>query len=186
MENNTIRIKNRSNGAIAYTIPELGDARNVRREFAPKEIKSISRKELEALTFIGGGRTLLEDYLQILDDEGFEVANFTPEPEYAMSEEDIIALINNGSLDAFLDALDFAPEGVIDLIKHYCVKLPCNDTSKREALLKKTGFNVDSALRIQKESQEADTNAETAPTKQRRVPVAETTAASAPKYKIVG
>ena len=48
-----IKIKNRSNGMVAYTIPELGNRTNVRREFAPKEVKTISFEELEALTFIG-------------------------------------------------------------------------------------------------------------------------------------
>ena len=180
MENN-IRIKNRSSGVVAYTIPELGDARNVRREFSPKEIKTISAKELEALTFIAGGRTLLEDYLQILDEEGFDIANFTPELEYAMTEEDIIALLQTGSLDAFLDALDFAPAGVIDLIKHYAVELPCNDNAKREAMLSKLSFNVDAAIRIKRESvAETADSAAVAPTKQRRVQPVQTE-----KYKII-
>lgn len=181
-----IRVKNRSQGIVSYTIPELGDARNVHREFSAKEIKEISAKELEALTFIGGGRTLLEEYLQILDEEGIAIANFQPEPEYNMSEEDICELIKNGSYEQFLDALDFAPAGVIDLIKHYSVTLPCNDTAKRDALKAKTGFNVDTALRIEKESKEENNVAETS-TKQRRVAINTPEAKPAtPKYTIIG
>lgn len=182
-----IKIKNRSSGSVAYTIPELGDARNVRREFAPKEIKEISTKELEALTFVGGGRTLLEDYLQILDDEGIAIANFTPEPEYKMSEEDIIKLIQTGSYDSFLDALDFAPAGVIDLIKHYAVSLPCNDNAKREAIKSKLGFDVDKALLIQKQANE-DNEVEASTTKQRRVqiPTEEETPVRRTTYKVIG
>ena len=41
------------------------------------------------------------------------------EREYFFSEADIKKLMTEDSLDAFLDALDFAPEGVIDMIKEY-------------------------------------------------------------------
>ena len=55
-------------------------------------------------------------------------------------------MLLNGSLDAFLDALDFAPIGVIDLIKTMSVQLPLTDLNKRRALKEKTGFDVDRAL----------------------------------------
>jgi hypothetical protein len=48
-----------------------------------------------------------------------------------MSEADVKELILNGSLDAWKDALDFAPAGVIDLIKDFSVKLPLTDYNKR-------------------------------------------------------
>ena len=64
-----------------------------------------------------------------------------------MSEGQIRELLLRGSLDAFLDALDFAPLGVIDLIKSMAVSLPLTDLNKRKALKEKTGFDVDSALR---------------------------------------
>nr|DAG21583.1 MAG TPA: hypothetical protein [Caudoviricetes sp.] len=57
--------------------------------------------------------------------------NIHREPEYNMSEAQVKELILNGSLDAFLDALDFAPLGVIDLIKDLSVKLPISDIHKR-------------------------------------------------------
>ncbi|MDV3428265.1 MAG: hypothetical protein LIR50_14805 [Bacillota bacterium] len=63
-----------------------------------------------------------------------------------MSEAQIRDLLLTGSLDAFLDALDFAPIGVIDLIKSMSVSLPLTDLNKRKALKEKTGFDVDKAL----------------------------------------
>jgi len=63
-----------------------------------------------------------------------------------MSEAQIKDLLVRGSLDAFLDALDFAPIGVIDLIKTMAVQLPLTDLNKRRALKEKTGFDVDKAL----------------------------------------
>ena len=64
-----------------------------------------------------------------------------------MTEEQIIDLIKTGSLDAFLDCLDFAPVGVIDLLKSFSVSIPLTDYDKRQALKEKTGFDVDVALK---------------------------------------
>jgi hypothetical protein len=48
-----------------------------------------------------------------------------------MSEAQIQKLILTGTLDEFLDCLDFAPIGTIDLLKAYCVSLPVTDYEKR-------------------------------------------------------
>ena len=151
-----VEVKNRSNSTAVYTIPELGDRRSIRREFAPGETKKIDEEELEALTFIPGGTVLLTDYLQILDEKATEELLHSVEPEYNMSEADIKDLLVNGSLDAFLDCLDFAPSGVIDVIKEMAVDLPLNDSSKREALLEKTGFNVDFVIKNNREVEKAE------------------------------
>ena len=63
-----------------------------------------------------------------------------------MSEQQVIDLIKTGSLDAFLDCLDFAPIGVMDLVKKYAVSVPLTDYEKRKALKEKTGFDVDKAI----------------------------------------
>jgi hypothetical protein len=63
--------------------------------------------------------------------------------------------MENGSLDEFLDMLDFAPIGVMDLVKKFAVSLPLNDIPKRRALKEKTGFDVNAALtHIEEERQE--------------------------------
>ena len=104
-------VKNRSSSVVVYRIPET----NIRREFAPGEVKRIPFGELEKLTYQDGGRELLENFLQILEEEVTSDLNVNREPEYNMSEQQIVDLLKNGSLDAFLDALDFAPIGVIEL-----------------------------------------------------------------------
>ena len=77
-----------------------------------------------------------------------------------MSEEQIAELILSGSQDAFLDCLDYAPVGVIDLLKKYAVSLPMTDINKREALKQKTGFDVDKAIAMMKAEQEEDNGVE--------------------------
>ena len=135
-------VKNRSSSVVVYRIPES----NLRREFAPGETKRVPFGELEKLTYQEGGRELLENFLQIIEDEVTSNLNVKREIEYNMSEQQIAALLQTGSLDAFLDALDFAPIGVIDLIKTMAVQLPLTDMAKRKALKEKTGFDVDKAL----------------------------------------
>ena len=145
-------VKNRSAGVVVYKIPELG----VRRSFQAGEVKKISAEELDKLTYRPGGMALLANFLQIQDAEGIQQVGLRPEPEYHMSEQDIVKLLKEGSLDEFLDCLDFAPRGVIDLIKKLSVALPLGDIAKRNALKDKTGFDCEAALKHEMESKEDD------------------------------
>jgi hypothetical protein len=136
-------VKNRGASTVVYKIPDDG----IRREFQPGQTLRISSEELEKLTYQPGGVTILSQFLQIQDLEALEQFNIRTEPEYHMSEAQVAALIKTGSLDAFLDALDFAPIGVIDLIKKLSVDIPLVDIPKRKALKDKTGFDVEAALK---------------------------------------
>lgn len=166
MDDNTIyNVKNRSASKVFYKIPEIG----VRREFMPGEVKKITYDELQKLSYQAGGRELMSDFLQIQSSEMLNELNMRVEPEYNMSEEQIIELIRTGSLDAFLDCLDFAPIGVIDLLKRFAVSVPLSDYDKRQALKEKTGFDVDTALKnLAAEKAEVEEKAEKA-TQTRRV-----------------
>ena len=177
-------VKNRSTSVVVYRIPES----NLRREWAPGEVKRIPFGELEKLTYQPGGRELIANFLQIMENEVTDDLNVHREPEYNMSEEQVRDLILNGSIDAFLDALDFAPLGVIDLIKTMSVQLPITDMAKREALKAKTGFDVDKAIENDRASKE-DSKKETIADKpvERRVTESTSTGrrTSGNAYKVV-
>lgn len=186
-------VKNRSASMVIYSIPEDG----VRREFAPSETKVISREELDKLTYQAGGRELMTNFLQIQNVELREDLGIHAEPEYDYSEEQIVDLILKGSLDAFLDCLDFAPIGIIDLIKEMAVMLPMTDMRKVDALREKTGFDLTIALK-NKEAEEAEDKEgkepESAPVRRvqttipgrRTAPLtAENKEEEKPKYKVV-
>lgn len=164
MENNTKMciVKNRSASRIIYRIPELG----IRREFSPTETKRIAYEELEKLSFQPGGLAILTNFLQVQDEPTTATLGIHTEPEYHMSEKQVVELIKFGSLDEFLDCLDFAPIGVIDLVKTYAVSVPLTDYDKRKALKAKTGFDVDAALK-NIAAEEAEKEATTA--SQRRI-----------------
>lgn len=177
-----LRVKNRSASLAVYSIPEI----NIRREFAPGETKNITYGELEKLSYQPGGRTIMQNFLQIIDPEATGDLGINREPEYDLSEQQIVDLMTKGSLDAFLDCLDFAPVGVIDLIKKFSVSLPLNDIDKRDALKKKTGFDVTVALaNMQKEKEDMD--APTVESKERRVKTefALEGRRTTPKYNVV-
>lgn len=153
MEQTTkIKVLNRDNGEVGYSIPEMN---GLRRVFQAGETKTVTFEELEKLSYIPGGRELLSESLVILNNpEAIAELLGTVEPEYSYTREDIIKLMKTGSLDEFLDCLDFAPQGVRDMIKSLAVELPLNDVAKREAIQEKLGFNVDNAIRILKEAAE--------------------------------
>lgn len=165
-------VKNRSAGIVGYTIPDL----NIKRRFVAGEAKNISKEELEKLAYQPGGAYLLANYLQV-SAEDVKTLDIETEREYFFSEADIKKLMTEDSLDAFLDALDFAPEGVIDMIKDYAVKLPLKDTDKIDALKKKTGFDAHAALANQKATEQEDAPVVTE--RKRRVE-------EKPKYNVVG
>ena len=178
-------VKNRSAGVAVYKIPELG----IRRSFAPGEVKQISAEELEKLTYQPGGMAMLAGFLQIMDAEAIAKVGLNPQPEYHMSEQDIAKLMVSGSLDEFLDCLDFAPPGVIDLVKKLSVSLPLSDFQKKNALKAKTGFDCDAALKHVMEEKEDDgqetilkTSGERRVKKEEEVPAGRRTA---PKYNVV-
>ena len=164
-ENTKYNVKNRSSSVVVYRIPES----NLRREFAPGETKPIPFEELEKLTYQEGGRELLENFLQIMDEIPTTELNINREVEYDMSEADIQKLLLSDPLDNFLDALDFAPIGVIDLIKSMAVSLPLTDIDKRRALKDKTGFDVDAALHHLEEERAEEKAPAAAPAAGRRV-----------------
>ena len=135
-------VKNRSASSVVVRIPDLG----IRKEFAPGETMRMSFDELEKLSYQAGGRELMANFLQVMEDEVNDELGVPREAEYYMSESQIAELLRSGSIDQFKDCLDFAPIGVIDLVKQIAVQMPLTDTVKIKALRDKTGFDVEKAI----------------------------------------
>ena len=188
-----VKVTNRSRGSVSYTIPDMG---NLQRKFAYGETKMIPAEEIRKLDWTPGGHVLLRDHLIIEDANLVEEILHEVEPEYNYTEDKIKDILLNGSMDEFMDTLDFAPEGVINLMKDLAVKLEIPDVRKRIAISEKTNSSVDNAIKINQLSKAED--AEKAPeTKQRRVQTAtdagkaqpqrrtNPTASTTGKYKVV-
>lgn len=171
-KNTIIKVTNRDNGGVGYTIPDLG---NLHRTFQAGETKEITMEELRKLTFLPGGMSILKNYLRIDDQEAISELLSEVEPEYYYTDEDIKKLLTQGTLAQFQDCLDFAPEGTINLLKKYAVELELNDVAKRKALLEATGFNVTSAIEANKKEVEE----EETPNKTRRTVAINSTSTTA-------
>lgn len=180
-------VTNRSASRVFYSVPELGIKS---RQYEPGETKRIKYEELEGLSFIPGGMELIRDYLLIQDEEIRNDFMGEVEPEYNMTEQQVRDLITSGSMDEWLDALDFAPEGVIDLIKNLSVAIPLSDTNKMKVFLEKKGVNLERMIRARQEeladveaSDQTAVEKKTAEKAVAAVPAGRRTSGS--KYKVV-
>ena len=171
-----IKVTNRSNGRVGYTIPDLN---NLHRVFVAGETKEVTMEELRKLSWVSGGKVLLNKYLIIEDQDAIKEIMGQVEPEYFYTEEDVKKLLQTGTLEQLQDCLDFASEGVIELVKELAVKLPVNNVSMRQEILKRTGFNVDKAIAINEESKNDGIEEAPEKTTRRAAPISEEPAAAA-------
>lgn len=145
-----IEVINRSSGGVGYEIP---DSNGLIRTFQKREKKKIPFEEIRKLLYQVGGEYIFTNLLVIKNEEAVkELFSTRPEPEYYYTEVEVRTLLETGTLDQLLDCLDFAPEGVIDIVKDVAVKIKLNDVRKRDAILAKTGFNVSKAIEINEET----------------------------------
>ena len=152
MEKTTlIKVTNRDKGSVGYIIPDLG---NLNRQFQPGETKEISFEELERLSWVPGGLYILKNCLVIHDKEAVSLILGEVEPEYYYNENNVKKILLYGTLDEFLDCLDFAPAGVLDMIKDMAISLQLNDVQKRKAIEQKLGFDVNKAIEIEELTKE--------------------------------
>lgn len=173
-----IKVMNRDRGGVGYRIPDMG---NLRRQFQSGETKNLTFEELERLSWVPGGMYILRNCLVIYDEEAVHELLGHVEPEYYYTRKDLIELMEHGSLDQFLDCLDFAPAGVLDMIKALSVELPLTDTRKIKAVQDKLHFNVTNAIELASDS---PAPADTA-SKRRAAPVTENPAPARRVYKTV-
>ena len=190
-DNKLIKVRNRNNGSTGY---ELRDS-HVVRKFEAGQTKELTFGELRELSYIPGGEYIIKNLLVIEDAEALQALNLdNVEPEYFYDEAKIRELLFNGTLEEFLDFLDFSPEGGLEIAKQIAVNEEVPDTRKREALSEKTGFNIDAAISLNKQLDVEEEEEAKETKKERRVAVKEkkatdtgrrTAAPSAPQYKVV-
>lgn len=177
-----IKVKNTTNSRVGYLIPDLG---NLHRNFMPNETKEIPFEEVQKLAFTPGGEVLLKQHLTIENQEALKTVLGDVEPEYFYTEEDVKNLLKTGTIEQFMDFLDFAPEGMINLAKDLAVSTEVNDIRKRDAIKNKTGFDVTKAIEINHETGTGELKEDikirrTAPINQET----STRRAEPPKYKV--
>lgn len=182
-----VKVVNRASGSLAYKIDTLRVTRHWRR---PGDYLNISIAELLELKTVKGGQSLLENYVIIEDKEALSVLfpDQELEPEYKYGVKEIEVLLYEADTEHLLDALDFAPKGVLDLIKAKSAEKLPNTTAKIEAINKKFKIDLNKINELYQEKEILEEKPE--PTRRRRTaPIIETEEpkqeSSLPKYKVV-
>lgn len=181
-----VNVTNRSNGTVVLRVPY----RHYREELNPGETRLLTYGDILDVAAQPGGRNLIYNFLLIQDANILrESLNVQEEPEYWLTEQKIPGWMNTCPLDEFKDALNFAPQGVLDLIKKYAVSLPLNDMAKRQAVKDFLKFDVSLAIANNEQSSEDEVAATTSARRRSSsvsydVPGAEEEKTeTAPKYK---
>lgn len=133
-----MKVMNRSTGSAGYSLPEL----NIRRVFNVGEIKELKEEEILALYNTDAGRLMLCQILQI-QNKDFVRKEIWPDapPEYFWSIENIRKCMLEESADLFAETLDYAPEGVVDIMKDLAWRTPLTDLNKCTIMKNKLGFD---------------------------------------------
>lgn len=179
-EEKMIKVRNRNAGSTGYDLENGGH-----RKFEYNETKIIPLSELQTLSYTPGGDYILRNCLVVEDKSALEALNLDVEPEYFYDEATVKDILLNGSYDQLEDTLNFAPEGVISMIKDFAVKLEIPDVNKRKMISDKTGFSIDNAIRVNQimaEGQDEEVKDETPKRKTSPVEVK----SSAPQRKTSG
>lgn len=174
-----VAVRGRTKGEVFYRLP---DSHNI-RTFNFGETQMIPFEEIERLFYSPGGEYMIRNSL-IVNADALETLGIDVQPEYYYTEKQIEDLLSSGTLDQLEDTLNFAPDGVIELIKQIAVKTKLFDTRKRKLILEKTGFNIDGALEIKKVLEEVNTEEEEAKdVPKRKAAPLDTSTSSTPERK---
>lgn len=179
-----VKVYNRTDGALSYGIKALRVSRLWRK---PGDYLNIAISELLELKTNPGGMYIINNCIMIDDDEAlklvFDDREIQPEYKYGLKEVDY--LLYEASLEQFLDALDYSPKGVLDLILAKAkIKLP-NTTAKISAINDKFGININKVFELTKDNaDDVEDLGENKPSR-RTAPIQIETKTKAPEYKIV-
>lgn len=165
-----VRVRNLTDQTVAFIIAET----RTRRIFRGFESKELTAGELRQLWYMPGGSHLLQDYLCVENKDlaaEFGVSDDLFTHEYSWTLNDVKRVLLSGSMDELADALDFAPQGIVDTIISQAVILSIPDMNKQRMITKMTGHDVTKMIenkeKLQKAIGENDTTE--APKRERRV-----------------
>lgn len=183
--NTKVAVIKRAKGSVGYKIDTLRVSRSWKHD--AKDPIYIPVAELIELTTIPGGRKLLEEYLIIQDEDArLEVLGIETPPEYSYTEKEINYLLHKGSNEQLLDCLDYAPKGVLDLVKMLAIQNKPDTTVKVDAINKKFGINLDELIKFNAELRNPNEEETVeAPIERRSAPIVLDAEDTIKKYKII-
>lgn len=163
---------------MAYRVAYVLDS-GVHRRFAPYSTIKVTAGELRQLSYQPGGTELLTNYLRVCNkDLAHEFGVTDDMVEYNWDEKDIVNALTTAPIDVLLDALDFAPDGIRDMIVDKAVDLEIPDINKRDAIKSSTGYDITKMIETKHAYDDVETEEAPAPAAQRRSTSSDKTAKS--------
>ena len=181
-----VKVWNRNSANSVYYIDEM----RMLREFAPAgkhgDVLLIPISELQALSYVQGGHTMLTEHLLIKEQEVCEFLGIPVEPEYYYGVEEVKTLLSEGTIEQLMDCLEFAPAGVKDLLVKYAVDDKVDSYEKRELISKAMGVNITARIKNNELSEIEPSGEETrASNSERRATPIKPKEEPASKYNVV-
>lgn len=160
-----VPIHNIVNCETGYMLTSSGRSRRL----MPGVTMRVTAGELRELFYQPGGAIMLQNYICVGNkDLAAEFGVPDDMIEYNWTIDDVRECLQEKPLDVLLDALDFAPQGIVESLKDEAIALEITDKRKIEVIAKKTGVDIDAAIRNKHAYDSNDDTNVTEQPKQRR------------------
>lgn len=107
-----------------------------RYSFGPQQAKTLSAEDLRSLAYVPGILTMFYDGKLRMDNmelcREFNIPTDIPEYDYTI--EDIDRILVKEDIEVLMDVLDFAPEGILELVKNRAIALKIPSLEKRRVI----------------------------------------------------
>lgn len=161
-----VTIENMVGHDVSYIVSSLG----VRRKLMPGVPFQVTAKELRALYGEPGGEVMIRSFIRVKNEQlQREFGIPADQVEYNWTVKDVDDVLLNKEEDYLLDALDFAPEGIVDLILQRAIELELPNMNKRKAIMNKTGVNITKSIENRHVYDSENTSGNVAQKRSRRV-----------------
>lgn len=139
-----VPIRNIVNCETGYMLTSSGRSRRL----MPGVTMRVTAGELRELFYQPGGAIMLQNYICVGNkDLAAEFGVPDDMIEYNWTIDDVRRCLQNDDIDVLLDALDFAPQGIVESLKDEAIALEITDNRKIAAIAKKTGVDIDAAIK---------------------------------------
>lgn len=182
-DDDLVQITNMMDFPAGYVV----DLTGVRRVLPPHASFRVKAGELRELSYQLGGIDILQNYIRVCNrslalEFGIDVND---QVEYNWTEADVDRCLLNDDIDVLLDALDFAPDGIKQLIVDRAIKLEIPDVNKRQAIKDAMGTDITSAIENRHAYDDQEEAEEKKPARRRRTSSAAEAESPAPKRRRV-
>lgn len=165
-----VPVKNMMRHEVGYTLTS-----GIARHFAPRMTIRVKAGELRDLSYESGGLDFLRNYVCVGNSnlaEEFGISNDLI--EYTWGEKEVVEALTTADIDVLLDALDFAPDGILEELRDKAVELEIADGNRIAAINKRMGVDINNMIKNKHAYDKAGAKTEEAP-KQRRSSTAKKT-----------